>query len=99
MRKDRDVLVPAVKCSYLLSYATDGSRLLQIGSAPICHLLQTLFAHCRQSLIIYIYIYTFIHMYICIYIYRYICILEIIFDLPFGFPINNIISLYMFIYI
>jgi len=36
MRKDRDVLVPAVKFPYMLSYATDGSCLLQIGSALVC---------------------------------------------------------------
>jgi len=74
MRKDRDLLVPAAKFLYTLSYATDGSRVLQIGSAPVCRLLQTGFAYCRQSLIIYIYVYMYIHMYMCMYIHRYIYI-------------------------
>ena len=43
MRNDRDLLVSAAKFSYILSYATDGSRLLQIGNAPVCRVLQTLF--------------------------------------------------------
>ena len=45
MRKDRDLLVSAAKFSYILSYATDGSRILQIGNAPVCRLFQTLFAY------------------------------------------------------
>jgi len=45
MRNDRDLLVSAAKFSYILSYATDGSRLLQIGNAPVCRVLQTLFAY------------------------------------------------------
>ena len=47
MRKDRDLLVSAAKFPYILSYAIDGSRLLQIGNAPVCRLLQTLFAYYR----------------------------------------------------
>ena len=62
MRKDRDLLVPAAKFSYTLSYATDSSRLIQIGSASVCRLLQTLVAFYWQSLIIYIYVYTYVHM-------------------------------------
>jgi len=27
------------------------------------------------------------------YVYVYVCVMEIILDLPFGFPINNIFSL------
>ena len=38
---------------YILSYATDGSRLLQIGSAPGCCLSQTLSAYFKQSFIMY----------------------------------------------
>ena len=56
---------------YILSYATDGSRFLQIRSAPVCRLLQMLFAYCRQSLIIYTYLYKYIHVYMCAYIYMY----------------------------
>jgi len=67
MRKDRDLLVPAAKLPYILLYATDVSRLLQIGSAPVCCLLRTLFAYYRQSLIIYIYVY--IYIFICTYIH------------------------------
>ena len=33
------------------------------------------------------------------YIYACMYLLEIIIDLPFGFPINNIISLYVYVYI
>jgi len=55
MRQDRDLLVSTAKFPYILSYTTDGNRLLQIGSAPVRRLLQTLFAYCRESLIIYIY--------------------------------------------
>jgi len=47
MRKDKDLLVSAAKFPYLLSYATDNSRLLQIGNVPVCRLLQTLFAYYR----------------------------------------------------
>jgi len=74
MRKDRDFLVPAAKFPYILSYATDGSRLLQIGNAPVCRLLQTLFAYHRQSLIIYIYVYIYSRIYIYSYAYIYIYI-------------------------
>jgi len=45
MRKDRDLLAPAAKFPYILSYATDGSRLLQIGSAPVWR-WQTLESSC-----------------------------------------------------
>ena len=80
MRQDRDLLVPAAKFPYILSYATDGNRLLQIRSAPVRRLLPTLFAYCRESLIIYIYAYIYIficiyvHMYIDIYIYICVCL-------------------------
>ena len=74
IRKDRDLLVPASKIPYILSFATDGSRLLQIGNAPVCRLLQTLFAYYRQSLVICIYVYTYIHMRIYIHIYKNIYI-------------------------
>ena len=43
----------------------------------------------------YIYIYTYVCEGAYIYIYTYVCVLEIIIDLPIGFPINNIISLYV----
>ena len=69
MRKDRDLLIPAAKFPYILSYATDGSRLLQISNAPVCGLLQTLSLITGSRLI---YIYMYIYIFICVYIYTYI---------------------------
>jgi len=85
MRKDRDLLVPAAEHPYIKSYATDGSRLLQIGNAPVCRLLQTLCAYYRQSLIIYMYMYIYIYSYAYIYTYIYM--------------VNIYIYIYIYIYI
>jgi len=70
MRKDRDLLASAAKFPYILSYATDGSRLFQIAT------LRFVAYYKRFSLItgsclscIYICIYIYIHMRIYIYIY------------------------------
>jgi len=54
---------------------------------------------------LYMYMYIYVRMYMYMYPCMYVCVLEIINDLPIGFPINNIISLcmcmcmYMYTYI
>ena len=52
---------------------------------------------CMYVCIVHLYMYVHVYMYVCVYvcIYMYIRTLEIIIDLPIGFPINNIISLYI----
>jgi len=68
MRQDRDLLVPATKFPYILSYANDGSRLLQIGNAPVRRLLQH-FSLIADSGLLYIYMHIYIYSYVYMYIY------------------------------
>ena len=77
--------------------------------AMYIHVYMHIYMYIYMCMHVYIYIYVcmririYAYMYmdvymcvcVCICVHIYICILEIILDLPFGFPINNIISLYM----